>query len=147
MVKQWNKAREDRKKIFWKHYNMSKHIEYYSEWINKETPLIPLKFRMEEIEGENERSKKIRTRLCLQRFQAHIEIMEVNSENHKLGYLNIDKHMIELISETRKDNIKASLRQMLEDECKEDEKDQEKAWEEKGNWLALYESKYGVSFF
>ncbi|KAK6167139.1 hypothetical protein SNE40_021237 [Patella caerulea] len=128
MIRLWNTKREARSKFYWNYFKVSEQIKHYEEWVSRNTPLLPIRFRAPNMECEDEESKKLRVERGIQNFITLIKSTKINSEKHKTAYMTLDNFIFETLSDIPIDNVKEYLRQMWKDECLQNEDQSHKIW-------------------
>ncbi|KAK6178298.1 hypothetical protein SNE40_013100 [Patella caerulea] len=140
----WNIKKLDRKKWFAKHHHAKSQANIYEEWVIRDTPLLPVKFRIKPVSGQSEDIIHLRYKLAVYKFNTQIGSMKINAETFEKKFQTVDQEMTELFCENA---LNEHMLELLNNEWRQDclaaETSAIKEWSKKQEWLEGYETKYG----
>ena len=149
IISVWKKSLNERKQAYWNYLKCDNTANTYTEWSEKEDPVLLRKFRLRDIPGEHEDDRQIRRDTAISAFKAEIRIMKNRAERYNTTYRKVDSEMSEIFERRsgHNDEIRDKLITMWERECKDEEERSESIWIKKRDWLTSYESKFGSGIF
>ena len=148
MKNMWNTLRRERRDYHWKFHNLESHCKIYNSWKQMEPPMLPRKFRLKCIDKEQEQAKDIRKELAMQKFNAHIQLMEINSKEYIQRCVNIDEFISKEIDKITTDQVCDTLKDIWKQETETDMSENIHKWKkDKEDWLMNYQLKYGNNIF
>lgn len=139
----WKKNLNRRKQMFWNFYKCKEFVRIYNEWINLVNPVLPRKYLIREINGEQPEETKIRFELALHRFKTDIRLIEMKMHRYENSFKNIDSQMNEVIDNISTNETAEKLKEMWIIEVSREESKSLKIWEPKEQFLLNYSCSYG----
>lgn len=94
IIRTWKRNLNERKQAFWNALKTENIVNIYKRWRQEENTIImPRKFHIKKIAGEDETERAIRENLALQKFDAEIALLETRSTRYTQRFQNIDIKM------------------------------------------------------
>ena len=149
IISVWKKSLNERKQAYWNYLRSDKTANIYVEWLEKENPVLPRKFRPRTITGEHEDDRQIRRDTAISAFKAEIRIIKNRTERYRTAYVKVDSEMSEIFEKRsgHNDEIRDRLNMMWKKECSNEEERSESIWAKTQDWLTNYESRFGSELF
>jgi hypothetical protein len=143
----WNRSLNERKQAYWNYLKFKNTAAIYSEWIKKDNPIIPRKYRPKIIPGEVDEDKDIRRETSLQLFEADIKILKNKSRRYENAFKQTDDEMCAIFEKKSDGEICRNLKKIWGKECKKEEEKSAAIFEKKLKWLKEYENNFGTDIF
>ena len=143
MSKMWKRLLNERKQAFWNMYRCNNIADIYTEWKNKEKPILPQKFLIKEINGEHPNETEIRANLAVFQLDTEISLLQARKVRYEEKFLSIDTAMFAEISEQHSGPIGEKIKSLWEQDTKREEEKSKKIWEKNKSWFEEYEKNYG----
>ena len=143
MKQLWAKSLNQRKQAYWNMYKCDKTCMMYKIWREKETPILPRKFLMKEINGESAEETNIRKSLSLQKFDAEISLLLSRKRRYEERFNSIDEAMRTEIEERTSDTTHTKVLELWHNDIKKEEEKSRILWQRQQAWLEEYEKNYG----
>lgn len=147
IINTWKINLNKRKQLFWNYYKQKQLSCIYETWIGRESPILPQKYLIREIEGELLEETTIRFELAVQTFTAEIRLAELKKKRFEDKYREIDSLMNDEIEKLCSNEIADTLKEIWAKEVSSEEAKSAKIWEPKKAFLIRYEENYGRQLF
>jgi len=147
ILKIWKRSLNERKQAYWNFLKFKNINQIYETWLEKSDPILPMKFRIIEIQGEYEEDKIIRKENSIRSFEAEVKILKNKIQRAEGKFTTIDREIFELLSQKADEDIHSKLVEMWKNECEKEEQKSYMIWSKKETWYREYEGKYGSSIF
>lgn len=140
----WKKSLNNRKQLYWNAYKCEKYSEIYSQWIEKESPILPQKYLIKEITGEPEEETKLRWDLAMNKFRTDIAIIKNKHSRFKSRYEEIDQQINNQISKIATENVSEKIKEIWVCDISKEEEKSRQLWLNKEKFLVEYAKNYGT---
>jgi hypothetical protein len=144
IIRTWKRNLNERKQAFWNALKTENTVDIYKKWRRLDKTIMPRKFRIKEIAGEDETERAIRENLALQKFDAEIALLETRSTKYTTRFQNIDMEMEEEINKVSTGEIQSHLLEKWKSDTDNDEEKSKYIWTKKKLFYDNYEENYGT---
>ena len=113
----------------------------YDEWLAKDEPFIPKKFRPKLVENEPEDQLRIKKWVSMQNVKGETLLMTKRADSHRERYRKIDSEMTKLFQDKFTGIIGERLLTLWNEEIDRGQAQAITTWEKKEQWFRTLESK------
>lgn len=144
IIRTWKRNLNERKQAFWNALKTENIVNIYKKWRQEENTIImPRKFHIKKIAGEDETERAIRENLALQKFDAEIALLETRSTRYTQRFQNIDIKMEDEIKKISSGEVQNHLLKQWKKVTDEEEEKSEYIWTKKKVFYDDYAENYG----
>ncbi|XP_048735895.2 putative uncharacterized protein DDB_G0279653 [Ostrea edulis] len=144
IIRTWKRNLNERKQAFWNAFKTENTVDIYKNWRRLDLPIMPRKFRIKEIAGEDETERAIRENLAAQKFDAEIALLETRSTRYTTRFQNIDIEMEHEIKKISTGEIQTHLLEKWKKDTDDEEEKSKYIWAKKKLFYDNYEENYGT---
>jgi hypothetical protein len=144
IMRTWKRNLNERKQAFWNALKTENTVDIYKKWRRQDKTIVPRKFRIKEISGEDETERAIRENLALQKFDAEIALLETRSTRYTTRFQSIDVEMHQEIKKISSGEIQTHLLEKWKKDTEQEEEKSKYIWNKKKIFYDSYAENYGT---
>lgn len=143
----WKQTLNQRKQNFWNGFKFARISDIYADWLSRDAPILPRKFRPVHIPGEHMEDSEIRKENAIQNVRSEIRILRNKSQRANDLYRKADSEMMRILRDKCDGEVLEKLEKMWQEACLKEEEISQGIWMKKKTWYDNYPDQHGSEMF